>query len=108
PGEPRFLREQRMRIYMDGSGTFQVAQGRDRLFSVVVALVIPASGEADLFYRFLRLRDQWGISSVEIKGRELDETQISQVIARFSGCLAGVLGDRYGLAHRHRFDGLQR
>jgi hypothetical protein len=80
PGEPRLLREQRMRIYIDEGGTFQVAQGRDRLFSVVAALVIPAFREADLFYQFLRLRDQSGISSVEIKGRELDETQISQVI----------------------------
>src|SRR5437879_4126996 len=69
-----------MRIYIDEGGTFQVAVGRDYLLSVVAALVIPAARESSLFYEFLRLRDCWGISGIEIKGRELGEAHFAEII----------------------------
>lgn len=69
-----------MHIYIDEGGTFQIPVGKDHLFSLVAALVIPASRESNLFYEFLRLRDVWGVSAIEVKGRELGERQISQVI----------------------------
>ena len=69
-----------MRIYIDEGGTFQVPIGKDHLFSIVAALIIPACKETDLFYQFLRLRDAWGNQAIEIKGRELGETQIAHVI----------------------------
>ncbi len=69
-----------MRIYIDEGGTFHVPVGSDYLLSVVAALVIPASREASLFYEFMRLRDCWGISAIEIKGRELDEGHFAAII----------------------------
>ncbi len=69
-----------MRIYIDEGGNFQIVSGRDFLLSVVAALIIPAVKEASLFYELMRMRDDWGISLIEIKGRELDEAQFAQVI----------------------------
>ena len=70
-----------MRIYLDEAGTFQVPVRRDFLLSLVAALVIPGTAEAGVFYDFTRLRDSWGITTAEIKGRKLDEARIAQVIS---------------------------
>jgi hypothetical protein len=69
-----------MRICIDEGGTFQVPIGREYLYSVVVALVIPSCRENDLFYGFLRLRDEWNNPAIEVKGSQLDERRIAQVI----------------------------
>ena len=69
-----------MRIYIDEGGNFQIPCGRDYLFSVVAALVIPDAKEASVFYEFMRMRDDWGIPASEIKGRELDEARFAQII----------------------------
>jgi hypothetical protein len=69
-----------MRIYIDEGGNFQIPCGRDYLLSVVAALVIPEAEEAGVFYDFMRLRDDWGIPALEIKGRQLDEARFAQII----------------------------
>jgi hypothetical protein len=74
-------REWFMRICIDEGGTFQVVIGRKYLYSVVVALVIPSCRENDLFYGFLRLRNGWNNPAIEVKGSQLDEHRIAQVIA---------------------------
>jgi hypothetical protein len=69
-----------MRIYVDEAGNFVVPADGQSLYSLVLALVIPASVENDLFQAFLRLRDSWPNNAVEIKGSKLDESQAAQVI----------------------------
>jgi hypothetical protein len=69
-----------MRIYIDEAGNFVVPQNHLSSFSLVLALVIPSTSEAELFYEFLRLRDSWPEQKIEIKGSSLDEHQAAQVI----------------------------
>lgn len=54
-----------MRIYMDEAGNFVVPADGQSLYSLVLALVVPASIEAELFYEFLRLRDSWPNKAVK-------------------------------------------
>ena len=69
-----------MNIYIDEAGAFIPPKGnRHHLYSLVLALVVPAETEANLFYEFLRLRDSWPQQGVEIKGSNLDEGQTAQV-----------------------------
>jgi len=69
-----------MRIYIDEAGNFVPPVNGQSLFSLVLALVVPASIEDELFQEFLRLRDTWPNSAVEIKGSKLDEVQAGQLI----------------------------
>lgn len=69
-----------MRIYIDEAGNFVVPADGQSLFSLVLALIVPGSIEADLFQEFLRLRDSWPNNAVEIKGSKLDESQAAQLI----------------------------
>jgi hypothetical protein len=69
-----------MNIYIDESGPF-IPPKRTRRYSLVLALVIPSSTEAELFYQFLRLRDSWPQQqTIEIKGSKLDEHQAAEVM----------------------------
>src|SRR6516164_408742 len=68
-----------MKIYIDEAGPFVPPKGKHR-YSLVLALVVPAATEADLFYQFLRLRDEWPEKGVEIKGSKLNEKQTAQVM----------------------------
>lgn len=69
-----------MRIYVDEAGPFVVpATGADS-YSLVLTLTIPSATEAELFYDFLRLRDEWPVKGIEIKGSTLDESQVAQVV----------------------------
>ena len=70
-----------MRIYIDEAGPFVPPKPPRTSFSLVLALVIPAEIEEDLFYEFLRLRDTWPNQNVEIKGSSLDESQAAQLIS---------------------------
>lgn len=69
-----------MRIYIDEAGAFVVPPAGADSFSLVLSLTIPSSVEPHLFYDFLRLRDEWPVKGIEIKGSSLDETQTAQVI----------------------------
>ena len=48
-----------MRIYIDEAGDFFGPPNPASSFSLVLALVVPAVFEDELFYEFLRLRDSW-------------------------------------------------
>jgi hypothetical protein len=75
-----------MRIYIDEAVKFVIPQKPSSSFSLVLALIIPSAGEADLFFEFLHLRDSWPEQKIEIKGSTLNETQAAQVVdllARF-------------------------
>ncbi len=70
-----------MRVYIDEAGAFIVPPPmHPHSISLVLALAVPSASEADLFYKFLRLRDGWPKQAIEIKGRTLDESQAAQVI----------------------------
>ncbi len=69
-----------MRIYIDEAGGFIPRLDRQHSFSLVLALIVPSSIEAEVFYDFLRLRDSWPEQQIEVKGRRLDEAQAAQVI----------------------------
>jgi hypothetical protein len=69
-----------MQIYIDEAGSFVPPKHPHTSFSLVLALLIPAEIEKELFYEFLRLRDAWPTQAVEIKGSSLDESQAAQLI----------------------------
>ncbi|MGO9640086.1 MAG: DUF3800 domain-containing protein [Candidatus Acidiferrales bacterium] len=70
-----------MRIFIDEAGGFVVPPPtQPQSFSLVLALTVQSASEADLFYDFLRLRDDWPLQAVEIKGSTLDESQAAQII----------------------------
>src|SRR5256885_17202555 len=69
-----------MRIYIDESGLFLPPNPPRSLFSLVLALIIPSGIEKDLFYEFLRLRDAWPCSGIEIKGSSLNESQSAELL----------------------------
>lgn len=70
-----------MRIYIDEAGQFLPPEPPRPLFSLVLSLIIPSSIERELFYEFLRLRDNWPHRSVEVKGSSLNESQAAQLIS---------------------------
>jgi Protein of unknown function (DUF3800) len=70
-----------MRIYIDEAGSFVPPKSERTSCSLVLALLIPAAIEENLFYEFLRLRDGWPNQNVEIKGSSLDESQAAQLIS---------------------------
>jgi hypothetical protein len=70
-----------MRIYIDEAGSFITSPStKGQSFSLVLALAVPTSCDAELMYNFLRLRDAWPNPAVEIKGSTLNESQAAQVI----------------------------
>ena len=69
-----------MRIYIDGAGPFVPPNPPRSIFSLVLALIIPAAIEKDLFDEFLRLQGTWPNQNPEIKGSNLDESQAAQVV----------------------------
>lgn len=61
----------------------------------MLALVVPSATEADLFYQFLRLRDDWPQRSIEIKGSKLNEGQAAQVMELLAA--HGVIAEYYAI-----------
>jgi hypothetical protein len=70
-----------MRIYIDEAGSFTGPLNPTNSFSLVLALVVPATCEKELFYEFLRLRDSWPSPGIEIKGSSLDEKKAAEVVS---------------------------
>lgn len=68
-----------MNIYLDEAGPFIPPKG-GRRYSLVLALIVPSAVETELFYQFLRLRDSWPQTAIEIKGSKLDEEKAAQVM----------------------------
>jgi hypothetical protein len=70
-----------MHIYIDESGIFSKPANKDNIASCVVALVIPSSLKVKLFKEFQTLTAAWPKEDGEVKGKLLNENQISQVIS---------------------------
>lgn len=83
-----------MNIYIDEAGAFIPPKG-NRRYSLVLAVVVPGTTEAELFYQFLRLRDSWPQQAIEIKGSKLDESQAAQVMELLAG--HGVIAEYYAI-----------
>ena len=69
-----------MHVYIDEAGVFVVPEKRERYVCCHVALLIPSSQAELVLYEFLRLRDLWGRTQIELKGSSLDEAQIAAVV----------------------------
>jgi hypothetical protein len=69
-----------MRIYIDEAGNFVSQISGQSLFSLVLALVVPSTIEANLFSEFSSLLSSWPNGGTEIKGSKLDEAQAAQLI----------------------------
>jgi hypothetical protein len=89
------LDRQAMNIYIDEAGAFIPPKVTRRRHSLVLALVVPAATEADLFYQFLRLRDSWPQRTIEIKGSELNERQAAQVMELLAA--HGAIAEYYAI-----------
>lgn len=79
-----------MDIFIDESGIFSNPQGKEHLASVVAALVIPTCKKRSLLKRFNRLTHHWNLKGQEVKGRELDENQITAIVTllkRYDTCV---------------------
>ena len=69
-----------MKIFVDESGSFVIPQDRRCSVSCVSALLIPDNLCSKIYSGFEDLKGQWGAEGREVKGRELEEIQISTVI----------------------------
>lgn len=69
-----------MYIFIDESRNFQVAPENSRAVSCASCLIIPEESYKDVERDFAALKDLWGLSATEVKGRGLDEKQIASVI----------------------------
>jgi len=84
-----------MYVFIDEAGGFQVP-ARSNQVSCVAALVIPESFAKTLFGKVHRSLDWWRADGREIKGSQLDERQMAdliRVVRRFDVLLIGVVID---------------
>jgi hypothetical protein len=97
-------------IYVDESGAFLVPTRRPHLVCCVAGLVIPTGRESELFFEFLRLRDQWPLNRIEVKGSRLDEAQIEAVIDLLAshGALLQIVATDMALYDEARLDAFRQ
>ncbi len=69
-----------MHIYIDESGIFSNPANEDNVASCVVALVIPSTKKVNLFKEFRNLTSEWVRLDEEVKGRNLNESQVTQIV----------------------------
>ena len=104
-----------MNIFIDESGSFAFAQHTTNAIACVGALTVPETCHAEIVTSFTELERSWGIDTGEIKGRDLSETQIAQVVnlliptgAKFHVCLTDMsLNTPPGVA-QHKQDQVRR
>jgi hypothetical protein len=68
-----------MYVFIDEAGNFQVPTPSHKV-SCVAALVVPEPFAATLFRKFRRLVSPWRGSAREVKGSQLDERQVAEVV----------------------------
>lgn len=73
-----------MHIYIDESGNFLIPKVTKSKVSCIGALIVPAIQKEEIFDRFKEIKKKWGYTS-EIKGSQLNEYQISEIIDFLSG-----------------------
>jgi len=69
-----------MNIYIDEAGVFVKPTQNKCAISAMGALIIPEKKEKIIFSKFEALKNKWGFNDTEIKGSQLDESQINSVI----------------------------
>ena len=69
-----------MFIYIDESGTFSYPRSRKHSYACAGALTIPESMHGGILKSFKTLKRRWGRVRDETKGRELNESQISEIV----------------------------
>ena len=70
-----------MHIYIDESGGFITPRVQKPKVSCVAALVVPSAKNEQVLGEFVEIRSTWGSSTEEVKGRQLDEAKIAEVIS---------------------------
>jgi hypothetical protein len=88
-----------MLIFVDESGSFTIPAAGKRNLSCVGALIVPETTHNDLISGFVKLRDTWAGFRQEVKGSELNENQIAEVINLLldEGCLFFVCATEMSL-----------
>lgn len=69
-----------MNIYIDEAGSFVKPQENKCAISAIGALVLPENKTKIIFSKFESLKNKWGFKDKEIKGSQLNESQINNVI----------------------------
>ncbi len=69
-----------MHIFIDESGPFAVPKTEKWSVCCIAALVIPDSHYVEIMKNFEALKSVWDAEGKEVKGKELDEREISSVI----------------------------
>lgn len=69
-----------MHVYIDESGTFTIPTIQKRSVSCVAALILPSSENDEILDEFDGMRSRWLPGAQEIKGRQLNEAQVAEVI----------------------------
>ena len=87
-----------MFIYIDESGSFSYPRQHRHSYACTGALTIPERRHSAVLKGFKTLTRKWGQVGQEIKGRELDERQVAQVIellvgndVKFHACVTDLL-----------------
>jgi hypothetical protein len=88
-----------MLIFVDESGSFTIPAAGKRNLSCVGALIVSETTHNDLVSGFVKIRDTWAGLRQEIKGSELNEKQIAEVITLLidQGCLFFVCATEMSL-----------
>jgi len=69
-----------MNIYIDEAGVFVKPSQNKCAVSAVGALIIPEKKEKIIFSKFEALKNKWGFNDTEVKGSQLNESQVNSVI----------------------------
>jgi hypothetical protein len=87
-----------MFIYIDESGTFAAPRSQKHSYTCAGALTISERRHSAVLKSFKTLKRGWGLKCLEVKGRDLNEPQIAQVIkmlvennVKFHACATDML-----------------
>jgi len=87
-----------MFIYIDESGTFAHTAEKRHSYACVGALTVPERNYRTILKGFKRLKCLWGRQGQEIKGRELDEKKVAEILmslfkngTKFHACATDML-----------------
>jgi len=69
-----------MNIFLDEAGVFVVPNKNKCSISCVGALAIPERYTSEIFDRFSKLKESWGVKADEVKGSELAEPEVDSLI----------------------------
>lgn len=69
-----------MNIYIDEAGIFVKPEQNKCAVSAVGALILPENKTKIIFSKFEALKNEWGYKGLEVKGSQLNESQVNSVI----------------------------